>query len=73
MRDKKINTIITSIEEVALYQMFLSEALFEIFLQKGLITDAEVKEQIRKMRSNTGVTLGGANGRIARSRSKRNG
>jgi hypothetical protein len=39
-----------SLEEVALYQMLLSEAIFEILARKGLITDAEVAEQIDKMR-----------------------
>ena len=53
-RDTKVSktrTEAASLEETALYMMFLSEALFEVLSKKGLITHDEMAEQMTKLRS----------------------
>ena len=47
----------TPIEELAVYNTLLSEALYEILADKGLVTRAEVTERIKKLRSETKVNL----------------
>jgi hypothetical protein len=40
-----------SLEETALYIMFLSEALFEVLAKKGLVTHDEMTQQMKKLRT----------------------
>ena len=42
-----------SLEEMALYVMFLSEALFEVLSEKGLVTHTEMTERMQKLRGRT--------------------
>jgi hypothetical protein len=56
-QDDKTGEVTASIEELAVYNMLLSEALFEILADKGLVTRAEVTERIKKLRSETKVNL----------------
>jgi hypothetical protein len=42
-----------SLEEMALYVMFLSEALFEVLSEKCLITHTEMTERMQKLRGRT--------------------
>jgi hypothetical protein len=56
-QNDKTGEVTTSVEELAIYNMLLSEALFEILAGKGLITRAEVTERIKKLRSETKVNL----------------
>jgi len=55
--DEKTGEVTSSIEELAIYNMLLSEALFEILADKGLITRAEVTERIKKLKSETKINL----------------
>jgi hypothetical protein len=55
--DDRTGEVTTSIEELAIYNMLLSEALFEILADKGHVTRAEVTERIKRMKSETKVNL----------------
>ncbi len=43
--------VTASIAETAIYSMLLSQALFEILEEKGLVTRAEVTERMEKLES----------------------
>ncbi len=55
--DEKTGEVTASIEELAVYNMMLSEAIFEILADKGILTRVEVTERIKKLRSETKVNL----------------
>jgi hypothetical protein len=42
---------------MALYVMFLSEALFEVLTEKGVVTHAEMTEQMQKLRGRTRLKI----------------
>ena len=55
-REKKSKTAAqdeASLEEMALYVMFLSEALFEVLAEKGLVTHTEMTERMQRLRGRT--------------------
>jgi hypothetical protein len=52
-RNVKIGEVTASIAETAIYTMLLSQALFEILEEKGLVTRAEVTERMKKLESET--------------------
>jgi hypothetical protein len=56
-QDDKTGEVTAAIQELAVYNMLLSEAVFEILADKGLVTRAEVTERIKKLRSETKVNL----------------
>jgi hypothetical protein len=56
-QNAKTGEVTSSVEELVIYSMLLSEALFEILADKSLITRAEVTERIKKLRSETKVNL----------------
>jgi len=55
--DEKTGEVTASIEELAVYNMMLSKAIFEILADKGILTRVEVTERIKKLRSETKVNL----------------
>jgi hypothetical protein len=52
-QDNKTGELTASIAETAIYTMLLSQALFEILEEKGLVTRAEVVERMKKLESET--------------------
>jgi len=56
-QDDKTGDVTTSIEELAVYNMLLSEALYELLADKGIVTKAEVTERIKKLKMETKVNL----------------
>ena len=52
-QDNKTGEVTASIAETAIYTMLLSQALFEILEEKGLVTCAEVTERMKKLESET--------------------
>jgi hypothetical protein len=56
-QDDKTGEVTTSIEELAVYNMLLSEAIYELLSDKSILTRAEVTERIKKLRSETKVNL----------------
>jgi hypothetical protein len=55
--DAKTGEVTASVEEIAIYNMLLSEALYEILADKGVVTRAEVTERIKKLKTETKVKL----------------
>jgi hypothetical protein len=52
-RDKKTGRFTATIQEVAYYNMCLTEAIFEVLAEKGIVTGSEVMGRIRKLKSET--------------------
>lgn len=57
LSDAKTGEVTASIEELAVYNMLLSEAIYELLADKGVLSRAEVTERIKKLKSETKVTL----------------
>jgi len=51
--DDKNGKMTASMEEVAYYNMFLTEAMFELLAEKGILTGAEVLERVKKLKKET--------------------
>jgi len=51
--DLKKSEVTASIEEIALYNVLLSEALFELLAEKGVLTGEEVKARIGELKAET--------------------
>jgi hypothetical protein len=49
--------VTASIEEIAHYNMLLTEAIFELLAEKDILTGAEVKERIQKLKAETTLTF----------------
>ena len=56
-QDDKTGEVTTSIEELAVYNMLLSEAIYEILADKGIVTKSEVTERIKKLKMETKINL----------------
>ncbi len=54
-KDDKTGNVTTTIQEVAYYNMFLTEAIFELLAEKGILTGEEVLERVKKLKSETPV------------------
>jgi hypothetical protein len=52
-QDEKTGELTASVAETAIYTMLLSQALFEILEEKGLVTRAELTERIKKLEGET--------------------
>jgi hypothetical protein len=52
-QDEKTGKVTTTIQEVAYYNMFLTEAIFELLAEKGVLTGEEVLERVKKLKSVT--------------------
>jgi len=51
--DPKSGKVTATLQEIAYYNMFLTEAIFELLADKGILTGEEVKERIQKLKSET--------------------
>lgn len=56
-QNEKTGEVTTSIEELALYNMLLTEVIYELLAEKGILTKGEVTERIKKLKSETKVNL----------------
>ncbi len=56
-QNDKTGELTASIAETAIYTMLLSQALFEVLEERGLVTRAEVTERIKKLKCETKVNL----------------
>jgi len=54
-QDDKTGKVTTTVQEVAYYNMFLTEAIFELLVEKGILTGEEVLERVKKLKSETPV------------------
>ena len=51
--DPKTGRVTMTIEELAYYNMFMVEALFELLAEKGILNGVEVKERVKKLQAET--------------------
>lgn len=51
--DFKEGSVTASIEEIAHYNMLLTEAIFELLAEKDILSGIEVKERINKLTAET--------------------
>ena len=61
-QNDKTGELTASIAETAIYTMLLSQALFEVLEEKGLVTRAEVTERMKKLESETANRMWRSNG-----------
>ncbi len=52
-QEDKTGKVTATLQEVAYYNMFLTEAIFELLAEKGILTGEEVKERVKKLKSET--------------------
>ena len=52
-QDDKTGKVTATIEEIARYNMVLTEAIFELLAEKGILTGVEVKERVEKLKKET--------------------
>ena len=55
--DPTSGKVTATIEELALYNMLLTEAIFELLAEKGVLDGEEVKDRIAKLKKETKVNL----------------
>jgi len=51
--DAKTGSVTATIQEIAHYTMLLTEAIFEVLAEKGILTGVEVKERVEKLKQET--------------------
>lgn len=49
----KTGKVTATLQEIAYYNMFLTEAMFELLAEKGVLNGEEVKERVKKLKSET--------------------
>jgi hypothetical protein len=49
--DDKSGKVTATIQEIVYYNMFTTEAIFDLLAEKGILTGEEVKERIKKLKS----------------------
>ncbi len=54
-RDEKTGKVTTTIQEVAYYNMFLTEAILELLAEKGILTGEEVLGRVKKLKNESPV------------------
>jgi hypothetical protein len=47
----KMGEVTATLEEIAYYNMFLTEAIFELLAEKDILSGDEVKERAKKLKS----------------------
>lgn len=52
-QDDKTGKVTATIQEIARYNMVLTEAIFELLAEKGILTGVEVKERVQKLTAET--------------------
>ena len=56
--DPKTGRVTMGIEELAYYNRFLTEAIFELLAERGILTGDEVKERVKKLMAEGKLQLG---------------
>jgi len=54
-KDYKTGSVTATMQEIARYNMILTEAIFELLAEKGILTGAEVKERVEKLKKETKI------------------
>jgi hypothetical protein len=53
--DEKNKEVVMSPEKLALYNMALAEAMFELLAEKGILTGPEILERVKKLKSDAQI------------------
>jgi hypothetical protein len=53
----KEGKVTASVEELATYNMLLTEAIYELLADKGILSKKEVLERVQKLKSETTVNF----------------
>ncbi len=56
-QDDRTGKVTATIQEIAHYNMLLTEAIFELLAEKGILTGEEVKERIKKLKAETKLNI----------------
>jgi hypothetical protein len=56
-QDEKTGKVTATIQEITHYNMMLTEAIFEVLAEKGILTGVEVKERVAKLKRETPLQL----------------
>jgi hypothetical protein len=56
-QDEKTGRVTATIQEIAHCNMMLTEVIFELLAEKGILTDVEVKERVQKLKAETRLTF----------------
>ena len=54
-QNDKTGKVTATLQEIAYYNMFLTEPIFELLAEKGVLTGEEVLERVKKLKSETPV------------------
>ena len=58
MRTDSTGHVVTATtEEITVYNMLLTEAIFELLADKGILTREDVKERIQKLKNETHLNI----------------
>jgi len=52
-QDERTGKVTATIQEIARYNMVLTEAIFELLAEKGILTGMEVKDRVQKLTAET--------------------
>ncbi|PYU21891.1 MAG: hypothetical protein DMG32_19490 [Acidobacteria bacterium] len=55
--DAKEGKVKASVEEIATYNMLLTEAIYELLADKGILSKEEVVERIQKLKEETTINF----------------
>ena len=55
--DPSRGKVTATVEELALYNVLLTEAIFELLAEKGVLTGEEVKERVEKLKKETTLLM----------------
>jgi hypothetical protein len=55
--DTNEGKVTASVEEIATYNMLLTEAIYELLADKGIISKEEVMERVRKLKAETTINF----------------
>ena len=55
--DAKEGKVTASVEELAQYNMILTEAIYELLADKGIVSKEEVVDRVRKLKAETTVNF----------------
>jgi hypothetical protein len=55
--DTKEGKVTASFEEIATYNMLLTEAIYELLADKGILSKEEVVERVQKLKAETTVNF----------------
>ena len=49
-QDDRLRKAVTRLQETVLYSMFMTDAIFELLVEKGILTSDEVKNRIKRLK-----------------------